>query len=83
MEVLVIGDQYANAKITEPVDNNNVINVQLENLLSQDYKQFETEYFDLCKNLTINPTPIPVRGYILNYLDRLRNHKNQVIPRIK
>jgi len=77
------GDQYANAKITEPVDNNNVINVQLENLLSQDYKQFETEYFDLCKELTINPTPIPVRGYILNYLDRLRNHKNQVIPRIK
>ena len=74
------GDQYTNTIITEPVNNNNVINLQLENLLSTDYKTFELKYFQLC--ILINPTPIPVRGYILNYLDRLNNNKNQVIPRI-
>ena len=77
------GDQYTNPKITLPVDKDNVINLQLENILSKDYKTFEKEYFELCEKLLINPTPIPVRGYILNYLDRLNNHKNKVIPRIK
>lgn len=77
------GDQYTNSKVTDPVDAYNVINLQLQNILSKDYKTFEKEYFELCEKLLINPTPIPVRGYILNYLDRLNNNKNKVIPRIK
>ena len=75
------GDQYANSIVTDAVDKSNVINLQLQNILSTDYKTFESEYFQLCEKLLINPTPIPVRGYILNYLDRLNNNKNKVIPR--
>ena len=41
--------------------------------------QLKLKYFQLCEKLLINPTPIPVRGYILNYLDRLNNNKNKVI----
>ena len=44
---------------------------------------FEDEYFSLCENLNIQPNPIPVRGYILNYLDRRNNYSNKVVPRIK
>ena len=76
------GDQYTNSNVTYPISEENVINSKLENILSLDYKTFETEYFKLCHNLKIRPTPIPVRGYILNYLDRLNNHKNKVIPRV-
>lgn len=75
------GDQYTNSNITTPVNEDNVINLQLHNILSKEYKTFEKEYFELCEKLLINPTPIPVRGYILNYLDRLNNNKNSVVPR--
>ena len=76
--------QYAKFKTTNPVENlKNVVNVNINNLLSYDYPTFEKEYFGLCSNLNINATPIPVRGYILNYLDRLNNNSNNVIPRIK
>jgi len=74
---------YAKNIITDPVRQSNVINVNINNILSTDYSEFENEYFSMCENLNINPTPIPVRGYILNYLDRLNNNSNNVIPRIK
>ena len=77
------GDQYTNSRVTDPVSKNNVINLQLQNILSTDYKTFESEYFQLCKKLLIHPNPIPVRGYILNYLDRLNNNKNTIIPRTR
>jgi len=75
--------QYNSRKEIDPVDASNVINVNIDNFLSTDYKTFEDEYFMLCEKLNINPTPIPVRGYILNYLDRRNNYSNKVIPRIK
>ena len=75
--------QYKERKEIYPVDAQNVINVNIDYLLSTDYKKFEDEYFTLCENLDINPTPIPVRGYILNYLDRRNNNSNKVIPRTK
>ena len=77
------GDQYTNSRVTDPVSKNNVINLQLQNILSTDYKTFESEYFQLCKKLLIHPNPIPVRAYILNYLDRLNNNKNNIIPRTR
>ena len=70
-------------KLHNPIEQNNVVNININNLLSSEYPIFEKEYFDLCNNLSINATPIPVRGYILNYLDRLNNNSNKVIPRIK
>tara|TARA_Y100001937_G_scaffold84267_1_gene114024 strand:+ start:889 stop:1674 length:786 start_codon:yes stop_codon:yes gene_type:complete len=74
-----VDDQF-----THPVQHlSNVINVNINKLLSHDYITFEKEYFSLCNNLNINATPIPVRGYILNYLDRLNNNSNNVIPRMK
>ena len=75
--------QYKTRKEVNPVDAPNVVNVNIDYLLSKDFGKFEDEYFTLCKNLDINPTPIPVRGYILNYLDRRNNYSNKVIPRIK
>lgn len=74
---------YARKETTYPIEQNNVVNININNLLSVDYSIFEKEYFNLCNNLNINATPIPVRGYILNYLDRINNHSNKVIPRIK
>ena len=75
--------QYKSRKKIDPIDAANVVNVNIDNLLSLNYNIFEDEYFSLCENLKINPTPIPVRGYILNYLDRRNNYSNKVIPRIK
>ena len=75
--------QYNLRKEVKPVDASNVVNVNIDNLLSTDYIVFEDEYFSLCENLKINPTPIPVRGYILNYLDRRNNYSLKVTPRIK
>ena len=75
--------QYNLRKEVKPVNASNVVNVNIDNLLSTDYIVFEDEYFSLCENLKINPTPIPVRGYILNYLDRRNNYSLKVTPRIK
>ena len=75
--------QYNLRKEVKPVDASNVVNVNIDNLLSTDYLVFEEEYFNMCENLNLNPTPIPVRGYILNYLDRRNNYSNKVIPLIK
>ena len=75
--------QYRTRKEIDPVDASNVVNVNIDNFLSTDYKTFEDEYFTLCEKLNISPTPIPVRGYILNYLDRRNNYSNKVIPRVK
>ena len=75
--------QYNLRKEVKPVDASNVVNVNIDNLLSTDYLVFEEEYFNMCENLNINPTPIPVRGYILNYLDRRNNYINKVVPKIR
>ena len=75
--------QYKERKEIDPVKFPNVVNLNIDYLLSTDYNLFENEYFSLCENLNINPTPIPVRGYILNYLDRRNNYSLKVTPRIK
>ena len=75
--------QYKSRKKINPIKATNVVNVNIDNLLSLNYNIFEDEYFSLCENLSITPTPIPVRGYILNYLDRRNNYSNKVIPLIK
>jgi len=75
--------EYSKSATVQPIERDNVINVNINNILSTNYVTFEKEYFNLCKNLKINPTPIPVRGYILNYLDRLSNYSNNVTPRVK
>ena len=75
--------QYNKIVEVGPVNASNVVNVNIDNLLSTDYIIFEDEYFSLCENLNIQPNPIPVRGYILNYLDRRNNYSNKVVPRIK
>jgi len=66
-----------------PVKDSNVVNVDIDKILSKDYRTFETEYLLMCNNLQIKPSPIPVRGYILNFLDRINNYSNSVIPRLK
>ena len=75
--------QYKERKEIDPVKFPNIVNLNIDYLLSTDYNLFENEYFSLCENLNINPTPIPVRGYILNYLDRRNNNSINVIPRFK
>lgn len=75
--------QYKTRKEIDPVSATNVVNVNIDRLLSPDYLTFENEYFSLCENLSITASPIPVRGYILNYLDRRNNYSNKVIPLIK
>ena len=47
---------YAKNIITDPVRQNNVVNVNINNILSTDYTEFENEYFTMCNNLNINPT---------------------------
>ena len=75
--------QYKTRKEIDPVSATNVVNVNIDRLLSPDYLTFENEYFSLYENLSITASPIPVRGYILNYLDRRNNYSNKVIPLIK
>lgn len=75
--------QWNSTNAILPVTNENVINVDIDKILSKDYRTFESEYFLMCNNLKIRPSPIPVRGYILNFLDRINNYSNNVIPRVK
>ena len=75
--------QYKTRKEIDPVDAPNVVNVNIDNFLSTNYNVFQDEYFTMCENLGINPTPIPVRGYILNYLDRRNNYSLKLIPQTK
>ena len=67
---------YDNGVFTHPISAPNVVNVNINKLLNPDYDVFLAEYLELCNNLNITPTIIPVRGYILNYNERLERLKN-------
>ena len=62
-----------NAKILQHVDivyRNNVINLNINNLMSQNYNEFETEYLNLCSKLIIFPQINSVRSFILLWLEK-------------
>lgn len=58
----------------EPVVKDNVINVRIDKLLSENYKEFEKEYLALCQSLNIFPQINSVRSFILLWIEKQKRY---------
>lgn len=57
-----------------PIQSDNVYNINVEKLLSEDYEIYEKEYLSLCKNLDTLPNINNVRQFILLMRDKLKRY---------
>jgi hypothetical protein len=64
-----------NPKHVDMVYKNNVINLNINNLFSQNYDEFEAEYLNLCSKLNIFPQINSVRSFILLWLEKQKRLK--------
>ena len=60
----------------QPINNKNVINLSLSKLTSNNYKEFEEEYLQLCYFLNIFPQINSVRAFILLWAEKQRRYEN-------
>jgi len=57
-------------KILEPIDNDNVFNIDIAKLFSDDYTTFLEEYTQITDYFSLTPKPNAIRAFILRYLER-------------
>lgn len=58
----------------EPVVKDNVVNVRIDKLLSENYKEFEEEYLALCQSLNIFPQMNSVRSFTLLWIEKQKRY---------
>jgi hypothetical protein len=58
----------------QPVYQENVINLELNKLISDNYKEYEDEYLQLCFSLNIFPQINSVRAFILLWTEKQRRY---------
>jgi hypothetical protein len=70
-----INDLFKNQQTRlEPVIKDNVINIRIDKLLSENYNEFEEEYFTLCQSLNIFPQINSVRSFILLWIEKQKRY---------
>jgi len=57
-------------KFLKPIIEPNTYNLNINNLVAENYDIFKKEYLELCINLNIAPDIKPVRAFILEWVSR-------------
>ena len=53
-----------------PIDKDNVFNIDIAKLFSDDYTTFLEEYTQITDYFSLTPKPNAIRAFILRYLER-------------